>query len=69
VASGCFRVVSRLARRTVPPRSKIASQPRKERRQFNAQTFMTASGIIRQPHCPKLISLLIGFRIRERNTY
>jgi hypothetical protein len=39
-----------------------------ERHEFNPQTFMTASGIIRQPHCPKL-SLRIVFRIRERNTY
>src|SRR5205085_11350778 len=31
-ASGCFRAVSRLARRTFPPRSKIASQPRMTRR-------------------------------------
>jgi hypothetical protein len=39
----------------------------RERRELNAQTCMTASGIIRQPRCPKLISLLIVFRIRERN--
>src|SRR5205085_5963173 len=67
-ASGCFRAVSRLARRTFPPRSKIVSQPRMTRR-FNAQTCMTASEVIRQSRCPKLISVLIAFRIRGRNIH
>ena len=40
-----------------------------ERHEFNAQSFLTASGIIWQPRCPKLISLRIVFRIRDRNSY
>jgi ATP-dependent Lon protease len=66
-ASGCFRAVSRPARRPASLKTCIAAAH--ERDEFNAQTCLTASAVIRQPHCPKLISLLIVFRIRERNTY
>jgi hypothetical protein len=61
-------VSERLASRLAVPSCalKNCAAAARERREFNAQTCMTASGMIRQPGCPKFISLLIVFR--KRNT-